>query len=216
MKACIYSRCSTSEDKQNVENQLFKLREYAKAKDYEIVKIYSEYISGFKEEVQKEREQLNLLLESARKREFDIVLCYNTDRISRMGATETLNLILKTLFKDCGVKFESFTEPYLNTTGDMNMVELLLAIKGWANKQDSLKTSIRVKDTLQRKKLAGEKIGRQNLMTDGERERITKAILSKKDSPLRKICKEVTYRTKNGKLRNVSLGFVHKTLTKNA
>ena len=97
----------------------------------------------------------------------------------------------------------------------MNMVELLLAIKGWANKQDSLKTSIRVRDTLQRKKLAGEKIGRQNLMTDGERERVTKAILSKKDNPLRKICKEVTYRTKKGKLRNVSLGFVHKTLMEN-
>ena len=150
-KIAIYSRCSTNNQKQNVENQLYKLREYCKVKDYEIAVEYYEYISGYKEEAQIERDQLKKMLQEAKQRKFDILLVYNTDRLTRMGASETLKLILNILFKDCGVKFESFTEPYLNTTGDMNMVELLLAIKGWANKQDSLKTSMRVKHTLQRK-----------------------------------------------------------------
>lgn len=212
MKVAIQSRCSTTEQKQNVENQLFKLREYCKAKGYEIVKVYSEYVSGFKEEKQKERDQLKQLLEDAKKKEFELLLVYNTDRLTRMGATETLNLILNKLYKEYGVKFESFTEPYLNTTGDMNMVELLLAIKGWANKQDSLKTSMRVKHTLQRKKEAGEKIGRQNLMTTGEMSRLKQNIIELKDLPIRKICEQVTYRTKKGLVRNVSIGFVHKTI----
>ncbi|MFA5723655.1 MAG: recombinase family protein [Candidatus Pacearchaeota archaeon] len=211
-RCCIYSRCSTNDQKQNVENQLFQLRQYCQAKNYSIVKELYEYVSGYKEEEQKEREQLNDMLRLAKQRQFDILLVYNTDRLTRMGATETLNLILKILFKDCGVMFESFTEPYLNTTGDMNMVELLLAIKGWANKQDSLKTSLRVKHTLERKKDEGEKIGRQNLMTDGEKERLNQKIIELKDLPVREICKQVTYRTKKGLVRNISIGYVHKTL----
>jgi len=215
-KIAIYSRCSTNEQKQNVENQLFKLREYCKVKDYEVVEEYYEYISAFKEEAQAERDQLKKMLQEAKQRRFDILLVYNTDRLTRMGASETLKLILNILYKDCGVKFESFTEPYLNTTGDINMVELLLAIKGWANKQDSLKTSMRIKHTLERKRQAGESVGRQNLMTEGERERLIKKILDLKHLSIREICKQVTYTTKKGKQRNISIGYVHKTLKENS
>jgi len=46
MKAAIYARVSTDDKGQETENQLISLREYCKAKKYDIYKEYSENVSG--------------------------------------------------------------------------------------------------------------------------------------------------------------------------
>ena len=48
-KVAIYTRISTTDKGQDLETQLLPLKEYAKAREWEIFEIYEEKISGSKE-----------------------------------------------------------------------------------------------------------------------------------------------------------------------
>ena len=79
MKAIIYARVSTSA--QDYERQLDELRTYASRMGYEVVKEFSEKISGAKKV--EEREALTDLLNFVRNNEVDKVLIYECSRLSR-------------------------------------------------------------------------------------------------------------------------------------
>lgn len=79
MKAIIYARVSTSA--QDYERQLDELRSYSKRMGYEVVKEFSEKISGAKKV--EEREALTDLLDYVRNNEVDKVLIYECSRLSR-------------------------------------------------------------------------------------------------------------------------------------
>ena len=87
LKAALYARVSTSQDaeKQNPENQLFRLREFAKVRKYDGVVEYIEYASG----ADPRRPILVKMLEAARHREFDDIIVTKLDRIMR----STINLL---------------------------------------------------------------------------------------------------------------------------
>jgi DNA invertase Pin-like site-specific DNA recombinase len=74
-RAAIYCRVSTAD--QHPETQLSDLREMAKQRGYEIVREYSETISGAKSE----RPGLDQLLAEARRHRFDVVLVAAFDRV---------------------------------------------------------------------------------------------------------------------------------------
>jgi DNA invertase Pin-like site-specific DNA recombinase len=82
MRVAIYARVSTDDKGQDVENQLMQLRDYCKAKNYTIVKEYTEYITGTGK---KRRPVFEEMMEDARKRKFDILLVWSYDRFSRAG-----------------------------------------------------------------------------------------------------------------------------------
>ena len=69
MRACIYSRVSTSG--QDVQNQYTVLAEWAKQRGFEVVAVYQEEESAWKAGHQKE---LAKLLADARKGKFQVVL----------------------------------------------------------------------------------------------------------------------------------------------
>jgi DNA invertase Pin-like site-specific DNA recombinase len=73
--AAIYCRVSTAD--QHPETQLSDLREMAKQRGYEIVREYSETISGAKSK----RPGLDQLLAEARRHRFDVVLVAAFDRV---------------------------------------------------------------------------------------------------------------------------------------
>ena len=79
MKAIIYARVSTSA--QDYERQLDELRSYSKRMGYEVVKEFSEKISGAKKV--EEREALTDLLNFVQNNEVDKVLIYECSRLSR-------------------------------------------------------------------------------------------------------------------------------------
>ena len=82
MKAVIYTRISTSDKGQTVDNQLRILREVAEKKGYEVVQELSdEGISGAKG--RDEREGFNELIKGAIRKEFDIILCWDISRLGR-------------------------------------------------------------------------------------------------------------------------------------
>lgn len=79
MKEIIYARVSTNS--QDYDRQISDLREYAKRMDYNVVKEFSEKISGAKKVA--EREQLSELLKYVEAHHIDKVLIYECSRLSR-------------------------------------------------------------------------------------------------------------------------------------
>ena len=84
MKICLYGRVST--DRQETQNQITQLREFASTQGWKIVREYVDVASG----KSSDRQQFKALFAAAAKREFDLVLFWGLDRFSREGVFETL------------------------------------------------------------------------------------------------------------------------------
>lgn len=81
MKAIIYSRVSSIGERQNTNRQINDLRQYAKSMGIEIVKEYSEKISGAKSN--NDRNVLNDALDYAKNNKIDIILFSELSRLGR-------------------------------------------------------------------------------------------------------------------------------------
>jgi DNA invertase Pin-like site-specific DNA recombinase len=86
VKVAIYSRVSTRDKGQDVENQRRQLAEFAKKQGWEVVHHFSDHTSG----KTSDREQFKKMFSAASKRQFDVLLFWSLDRLSREGALETL------------------------------------------------------------------------------------------------------------------------------
>jgi putative DNA-invertase from lambdoid prophage Rac len=101
MRVGIYARVSTNEQK-TLPLQLETLRKYARQRNWKVVLEIEDVGSGVKD-----REQRELILEAAKKRELDVVLVWKLDRWGR--SIHDLFLTMKEL-TDLGVAFVSYTE----------------------------------------------------------------------------------------------------------
>ena len=79
-KVVLYARVSSNENKNNLDSQLERLRLFAIAKGYQVVKEIKEVVSGLNDN----RSKLNYLLEKELK-EFKILLVEHKDRLTRFG-----------------------------------------------------------------------------------------------------------------------------------
>lgn len=79
-KVVLYARVSSNENKNNLESQLERLRLFAIAKGYQVVKEIKEVGSGLNDN----RSKLNYLLEKELN-EFKILLVEHKDRLTRFG-----------------------------------------------------------------------------------------------------------------------------------
>ena len=77
MRAAIYARVSTLD--QHVENQLTELRSYAERRDWTAVEYVDKGVSGARDR----RPALDDLLKAARRRRFDVLVCWRLDRLGR-------------------------------------------------------------------------------------------------------------------------------------
>ena len=112
MKVALYSRVSTKDRGQDVENQQRQLRDFAaKQHGWTIVHEFSDNISG----KTSDREQFKRMFIAASKREFDLLLFWSLSRLSREGALETLQHLQR--LTSYGVAYRSLTEPYLDSLG---------------------------------------------------------------------------------------------------
>lgn len=86
MRAAIYIRVSTDDKSQDLNIQLSELKRYVKAMEWDLSKdcVYSEQQSAFKGE----RPVFERMMDDARKRKFDVLLCYSFDRFSRAEPTK--------------------------------------------------------------------------------------------------------------------------------
>jgi len=154
-RIAIYARVSTTD--QSTESQLLDLRRYTRERGWNIFKEYvDEGISGTKDS----RPALNELMNDAKKRRFDVVLCWRFDRFAR--STKHLILALEE-FKNLGVDFVSYQEN-IDTSSPLGSA-IFTIISAVAQLERDI-IAERVKAGLRRAKENGKKLGRPKLDVD--------------------------------------------------
>jgi DNA invertase Pin-like site-specific DNA recombinase len=83
---------------------------------------------------------------AAARREFDLLVTWALDRLSREGVSATFEHIKK--LRGYGVQYISFSEPHFRTTGPAG--ELMIAVAAWIAEQEHKRISERVKAGLQK------------------------------------------------------------------
>jgi len=150
MKAAIYCRVSTDEDRQDINNQLLPLRDLANALSFDIYKEYIDYASGGNSN----RPEFQQMLIDAKTHKFDVVLIWALDRFSREGILNTLNYL--NILKQNHIYLKSLQESWLDTR-DEGLGGLLIAIFSWVAEQERKRLSDRIKAGLKNKKNVGKR-----------------------------------------------------------
>jgi putative resolvase len=96
-RAILYTRVSSSEQKEHLTSQVKRLRSYAEEKGYKIVKVYEEVASGLNENRRKLQSAYGML----REKKADLVLVEFKDRLSRFSFN-----YLKSLAESYGASVE--------------------------------------------------------------------------------------------------------------
>lgn len=152
-KCAIYARVSTRDKGQDTRNQTFVLENWSEKLGYELYQTYVDEETGTG---RKTRPAFEQMFDDARKRKFDVLLVWSFDRFSREGIYRTFEHMKR--LADCGVKFRSYQESFLDTTGPM--ADLLLAIFAWVARQESLHHGERVRAGMARAVEQGSVVGR--------------------------------------------------------
>lgn len=96
------------------------------------------------------------MMTAASRREFDVLLFWSLDRLSREGVVETLNHLQR--LNSYGVAYRSYTEQYLDSTGIFK--EAIIGILGAIAKQERVRISERTIAGLERARARGRVGGR--------------------------------------------------------
>jgi DNA invertase Pin-like site-specific DNA recombinase len=158
MNVAIYARVSTKDGRQDTENQLRQLRNFATSQNWIVMHEYVDRASGKRSD----RAQFQKMFDAASRRDFDILLFWSLDRLSREGTVETLNHLQR--LTRYGVHYRSFTEQYLDSTGIFK--EAVIGILAAVAKQERVRLSERTIAGLQRAKAEGRIGGRPKAEDD--------------------------------------------------
>jgi DNA invertase Pin-like site-specific DNA recombinase len=157
IRAAIYARVSTLD--QQPENQLAELRQYVERRGWTAVEFVDRGVSGAKDR----RPALDQLLTSARRRRFDVVVCWRLDRLGRN--LRHLILLLEEL-QALGVSFVSLAEGIDATTA---AGRLQMHILGAIAEFERARIQERVRAGLARARAQGVRLGRPRRWIDPER-----------------------------------------------
>ena len=108
----LYCRVSTS--KQTNDNQLPELRAFAEKQGWNVIKEYTDTITG---SGKRKREAFDDMLLDASQRKFDMLLFWKLDRFSRAGVRQTLRYL--ELLDSYGIAWRSYMEPFFDSCGIM-------------------------------------------------------------------------------------------------
>lgn len=97
-RVILYARVSSQSNRKSLDGQIERMRSYAAAKGYQIVREVKEVGSGLNDH----RKKLGTIF---REKDFDILLCEHHDRLTRFGYD-----YIKDLFARDGIKVESINE----------------------------------------------------------------------------------------------------------
>ena len=151
-RVALYGRVSTKDKGQEVQNQLRQLREFAAHSGWTIVAEYIDHESG----KGSDREQFQAMFDAASKRQFDVLLFWSLDRLSREGVLPTLQHLQR--LTSYGVGFRSYTEQYFDSCGIFR--DAVIAIIATVAKQERIRISERVRAGLSTARNKGKRLGR--------------------------------------------------------
>jgi DNA invertase Pin-like site-specific DNA recombinase len=152
MRCAIYVRVST--EKQDTQNQLLQLREFAKASGWECACEYNETVSG---SGKKARPQFDAMMLAASQKRFDVVLFWALDRLSREGISKTLGYLDS--LKGWGCGWRSYSQPFLDSGNELAS-SIVLSVLAACAKQERITLSERTRAGLARTKAKGTILGR--------------------------------------------------------
>ena len=168
MRVALYSRVSTVDKGQDIENQLAQLQVWARASGHEIVVEYADHVSGSKGE--RQRPQFAAMLGDAHRRRFDVLAVWALDRLTREGMAAAIGYMQR--LSAAGIQFYSYSEPALSTHGKDDLTRnVLLTVMAELAKVERTRISERTKAGLARVRLKGTRLGRPAL-DDGTRKKI--------------------------------------------
>ncbi len=155
-RAAVYVRVSTHD--QEVENQLGELRKYVEARGWEAGEYVDEGVSGAVEQ----RPALDKLLRDAKRRRFDVLVCWRLDRLGR--SLKHLITLLDDL-QALGVAFVSLAEGIDATTP---AGKLQMHILGAISEFERARCAERVRAGLARVRRQGRRLGRPPVQVSRE------------------------------------------------
>lgn len=156
--AALYARVSMRDGKQDTENQLIQLRDFAAKQDWHVVFEFVDRASGKRSD----REQFQKMFAAASRREFDVLLFWSLDRLTREGAFETLTYFKR--LDSYGVGWRSFTEQYLDSASMFK--DAVISILATVAKQERLRLSERTIAGLEKARAQGRIGGRPRAEDD--------------------------------------------------
>ena len=155
-RAAIYARVSTPD--QEPENQLAELRHYITARGWTAVEYVDHGVSGAKER----RPALDRMIGDARRRRFDVLVCWRLDRLGR--SLKHLVLLLEEL-QALDVAFVSLNEGIdFSTPAGRLQLHILAALSEF----ERARIAERVQAGLARAKRQGQRLGRPRLQVPQE------------------------------------------------
>jgi DNA invertase Pin-like site-specific DNA recombinase len=157
MRAAIYARVSTFD--QEPENQLQELRRYVEARGWTGTEFIDRGVSGAKEK----RPALDALLKDAKRRRFDVLVCWRLDRLGR-NLRHLITLLDE--LQALGVAFVSLAEGIDATTP---AGKLQMHILGAIAEFERARIAERVKVGMLRAKSAGRHVGRRRRAVTDEK-----------------------------------------------
>jgi len=155
MRIAIYAGVSTKDRGQDSENQLVQLREFAAKQGWTVFREDIDQETGSRSD----RREFQTMFEDASRRQFDLLLFWALDRLSREGVLETLQHLNR--LTSYGVGFRSFTEQYFDSCGIFK--DAVISILATIAKQERVRLSERTKAGLAQARRNGRRIGRPRL-----------------------------------------------------
>jgi DNA invertase Pin-like site-specific DNA recombinase len=161
MRAALYGRVSTKDKGQDTENQLVQLRAFAATQGWTVSREFVDRETGSTSD----RAEFQAMFRAAAQRQFDILLFWSLDRLSREGVLETLQHLNR--LTSYGVNYRSFTEQYFDSCGIFK--DAVISILATVAKQERLRISERVRAGLDRARARGKHLGRPRVHVEPAR-----------------------------------------------
>lgn len=161
-QVAIYARVSTNDGRQDTENQLQQLREYVERQPaWQLDGEFIDNASGSNGN----RPALKAMFQAASLREFDLLLFWSLDRLTREGTLPTLNYLQR--LTSHGVEWKSFTEQWFDSAGPFR--EAIISIMATLAKLERTKISERTLAGLARARREGKALGRPRKVWDRDK-----------------------------------------------
>lgn len=144
MKAVVYARVSSTDERQSYDRQIDELERFSEYKNLKVVKIFAEKISGFKKGLD-EREAFSEMIAYVNKENIKHILVSELSRISRRYI-DTINFINDCCKKDINIHIKKEGLSTLNEDGTENsMVQMLTGMLSSIAEQEAKTLSFRIK-----------------------------------------------------------------------
>ena len=163
-RAAIYARVNTSDKGQTNANQIQVLQAMATARGWMITAIYQDVVSGAKFTVDK-RKQFPQMIEAARRGEFQVVMVFSIDRLTRKGGFAAMDIVRQ--LNEYNIKVASYVQQYLDPASPL--YGTLLALAGDLAAMERNTFVERVNAGLARAKRQGRIGGRPKVVADRDK-----------------------------------------------